>query len=173
MKLIGLYKTKEAARKAKAMMREQGIPDDHTSLLAPDDTRGPHLAAYAAHSASTYAWIGAAVAAAFGALIVGVASSGEVTWVNDAPLAAGHGVSALLGAACALPLGALVGALVGWRKTTLRADFFEADARRGGTALGVVARSEAEAESARYAFRATGALQVRSASRRAPKPAPA
>lgn len=171
MRLIGLYKTTEAARKAKAMMREQGIPDERTSLLAPDDTRGPHLAAFAHHAAGRYAWLGGALAAAFGALILGVSTTAEITWVNDHPFTAGHWASALWGAALAFPLGAVVGAVFGWRKPTLRADFFEADEDRGGTALGVIARTAEEAEAARYAFRSTGALQVRSGKPVAARPA--
>ena len=56
-------------------------------------------------------------------------------------------------------------------KPTLRADFFEADEDRGGTALGVIARTAEEAEAARYAFRSTGALQVRSGKTVASRPA--
>lgn len=164
MKIIGLYKTKEAAGKAKRLMRERGIPDERTSLLSPDDTAGSHLATYPHHQAARVAWAGAGIGAVIGALLLGAFTSATVEGLPD--VLGGHLWSALVGVAIAAPIGALAGAIRGWRQRVLRADFFDADAKRGGTALGVVAETAEELESARYAFRATGALKVESGRKR-------
>lgn len=170
MKIIGLYKTTEAAGKAKRLMRDRGIPDRRTSLLSPDDTDGPHLATYPHHQAARVAWLGAGIGAAIGALSLGAFTTATVEGLPA--VAGGHLWSALVGAALLTPIGALVGAIVGWRRRVLRADFFDADAKRGGTALGVVAETAEELEAARYAFRATGALKVENGTKGFPEPAP-
>ncbi|NIS36571.1 MAG: hypothetical protein GWO04_44510 [Actinobacteria bacterium] len=170
VKIIGLYKTTEAAAKAKGLMRERGIPDLRTSLLSPDDTDGPHLATYPHHQAATVAWLGAAIGAVVGGLALGASTTATVEALPA--LAGGHLWSALVGAALVSPVGALAGAIVGWRRRVLRADFFDADAKRGGTALGVVVETPEELETARYAFRATGALRVENGHGPFAEPAP-
>jgi len=160
MNIIGLYKTPEAAAKGKKIMEERGIDPDQTSVLHADDSGGPRLAAYAHHRAASYAWAGAAIGGAIGALIVGGLTVGEIEMEGVHHFARGHGVSALVGLALGLLPGALIGAIIGRRRPVLRADFFESDNKRGGTALGVVCRSAEEAETADYAFRSTGALTV-------------
>jgi len=170
MKIIGLYKTSEAAAKAKRLMRERGVPDQRTSLLSPDDTHGQHLAAYPHHQAARFAWLGAGFGAFVGAVAFGVSTSATL---EGLPLALdGHVWSALIGLAIVAPIGALVGAVMGWRRPVLRADFFDADAKRGGTALGVVAETAEELEAAPYAFRATGALRVESGRGQVQEPQP-
>lgn len=160
MKLIGLYKTTEAARKAKQLMRERGIPARRTSMLSPDDTEGPHLATYPHHQAARYALFGTVVAAFVGLVLFGAATEGSVAGLED--VLSAKAVAMLVGVALLAPIGALVGAVIGWRRPVLQADFFDADADRGGTALGVIVESPDEHEAARYAFKATGALRVRS-----------
>ncbi len=160
MKIIGLYKTMEAAGKAKRLMSERGIPDRRTSLLSPDDTDGPHLATYPHHQAASVAWLWACAGGGIGALLLGAVTTATV---EGLPMVlGGHLWSALVGFAVAAPLGGAIGGIMGLRKRVLRADFFDADAKRGGTALGVVAETPEELEAARYAFRATGALRVES-----------
>lgn len=173
MRLIGVYKTDEAAQKAKRTMRERGIPDDRTSLLSPDDTRGPHLAAYPHHQAAQVAWLGALIGGALGALVLGALTVGEVELEGFMNLLEGRVVSALVGFAMGATPGALIGAFVGWRRPVLRADFFDADDKRGGTALGVVTKTVEELDAAKYAFRSTGALQVKSRSFAGDEPAEA
>jgi len=160
VKLIGLYKTMEAARKAKQLMRQRGIPDRRTSLLSPDDTDGPHLATYPHHQATRYAWLGAAIGAFVGAVAFGVSTEGAIDGLGT--ILGGKAVAMLVGIALFAPFGAIAGAIVGWRRPVLRADFFDADDKRGGTALGVIVESTEEDDAAHYAFRATGALRVRS-----------
>lgn len=161
MRLIGVYKTREAAQKAKRTMRERGIPSERTSLLSPDDTHGPHLAVYADHRASQVAWVGALLGGTLGGLVLGGLMVGEVEFEGFTTLMEGHLVAFLVGFVLAAVPGALIGAAIGWRQPTLKADFFDADEKRGGTALGVITLSDDELETARYAFRSTGALQVR------------
>lgn len=168
MKIIGIYKTAEAAGKAKRLMRDRGIPDRRTSLLSPDDTDGPHLATYPHHRAASLAWMGALVGAALGGMALGAFTTVRSDSLPE--LLGGHLGAALIGVALIAPIGALIGAIVGWRRRVLRADFFDADARRGGTALGVVAETAEELEAARYAFRATGALKVETGSARFTSP---
>lgn len=160
MNIIGLYKTREAAKKGQRIMEERGIDPEQTSVLHADDSRGLRLASYAHHRAASYAWAGAAIGGAIGALIVGGLTVGEVEMEGVHHFARGHAVSALVGLALGLLPGALIGAIVGRRRPVLRADFFETDNERGGTALGVVTNTDAEAEIADYAFRSTGALTV-------------
>ncbi len=161
IKLVGLYKTPEAASKAVALMGARGIPDERTSLLRPDDRAGPHLATYASNLAARYACLGAAVAGAAVALLLAALTVGEIELEGIAQIGSGALVPALAGFGFGAPLGALVGALYGWRQPVLRADFFDADDRRGGTALGVLTETPDELEAARFAFRSTGALQIR------------
>lgn len=160
VKLIGLYKTTEAARKAKQLMRERGIPDRRTSMLSPDDTAGPHLATYPHHQAARYGAFGAILAAFVGLVAFGALTEGTVVGLED--VLGAKVVAMLVGVALFAPVGAIVGALVGWRRPVLQADFFDADADRGGTALGVIIESPDEQEAAHYAFRATGALRIKS-----------
>ncbi|MEM9694557.1 MAG: hypothetical protein AAGA56_18555 [Myxococcota bacterium] len=159
MELIGVYKTKEAAAKAKKLMTDRGIPTRRTSILSPDDTRGPHLATYPYHQAFRFALLGGLVASGIGALFFALLGSGTLTLMGSTW--AGWWLAAGVGMALALPVGLIGGAVAGLRRPMLRADFFKADEKKGGTALGVIAESEEERESAHYAFRATGALRVR------------
>jgi len=129
MNIIGLYKTEEAAAKGKKLMEERGIDPDQTSVLHADDSRGLRLAAYAHHRAASFAWLGAAIGGAIGALVVGGLTVAEVEMEGMHQFARGHQVSALVGFALGLLPGALIGAIVGWRKPVLRADFFETTTR--------------------------------------------
>ena len=160
VKLIGLYKTREAAAKARELMIARGIGEAQISLLAPEGEGGPRLAAYAASTSAATAWKYGLPAGALTALVGFGLTAGSLE-LGGSPIEAGL-VGALAGCSVGLLFGAAVGALVGRRQHMLRADFFAPDAKRGATALGVLTHDEAENEHARYAFRATGALQIES-----------
>ena len=160
MKLIGLYKTREAAAKARELMVARGIGEAQVSLLAPEGEGGPRLAAYAASTSAETAWKYGLPTGAVAAL-VGFGITAGTLELGGSPIEAGI-VGALAGLGVGLLLGGAVGAVVGRRRHALRADFFEPDAKRGAVALGVLTHDEAENEHARYAFRATGALQIES-----------
>jgi len=101
--IIGLYKTKEAAGKAKKLMRERGIPDRRTSLPSPDDTEGVHLATYLHHRAASVAWLWAACGGAIGGLLMGAVTAATVEGLPA--VLGGHLSSALIGVAIVAPIG--------------------------------------------------------------------
>jgi hypothetical protein len=159
-RLIAVYKTGEAAKKAKQLLTQDGIPDERISVLAPDQLRGTHLAVFAGHAAASVAWLGAALGAGTGGLLLGLAGRGSLSVWIVGDVDASRWVAAAVGAAAAGLLGAATGAFVGWRRLVLRAGFFAADADKGGTALGVLAQTAEEVAAASSSFRATGAQRV-------------
>lgn len=157
---VGIYKTSAAARRAKMMMINDGVPSEQISLLAPEDPDGLQLATRRATRAPTSAWLGLGAGSLLGAMLGSVMGHGAISFLGASFAGGGRWVTALIGALVIGLLGALIGAIIGGQRSVFRTAFRQPNSSGSGTALGVVTKSVGESRAADYAFESTGAINV-------------
>lgn len=152
--LIATFKNHDNADHAyDAAVDREGYAEDDISVLMSDATRKryfgdrEHVEIKEGTKAAEGAGIGGALGGATGGVAGAlVAAGGMVTFPGLGLAIAGPLAAALAGAGTGGGAGSVVGALIGAGVTEERAKRYETDIKEGGIVLGVVPRSERDAE---------------------------
>lgn len=145
-----MFRDREAAERAYGSLTRRGYGKDDVSLLMSEEARNRHFppttdATELGTKAAEGAGIGAATGGGLGALLLGLAAAGFA--IPGLPiLAMGPLAAALTGAGAGGAVGALVGTLVGSGIPEERAKLYEEGIKEGGMVMGVMPRSEEDAE---------------------------
>lgn len=156
---IGIYDTPDAARRAKAIMIERGIPPSQVSVLASENPDGIQLATRRINRAPSSGWFGLACGSMVGALLGATLGRGSLALLGLGVLG-GRWVSALVLAFVLGLVGAAMGAIAGARRAAYRTAFQQGDASRFGSAVGVVTTTPEQSRMASYALKSTGAIDI-------------
>jgi len=156
---IGIYKTPDAARRAKAIMIERGIPPSQVSVLAAENPDGLQLATRRVSRAPTSGWVGLATGSAVGALLGATLARGSLALLGLGVFD-GRWVSALVFAFVLGLVGAAMAAIAGVRHAAYRTAFQQGDASRFGSAVGVITTTPEQSRMASYALKSTGAIDI-------------
>src|SRR4029079_18570228 len=159
--VVGVFEDRERAREAIEALKENGFDADTISILSPDRQATQSIAddtgAHAGSGAATGALAGG-VLGGLGGWLVGI---GALAIPGVGPfIAAGAFATALGGAAIGAGLGAIAGALVGMGVPEEHAEYYEGEAKAGGTLITV--RAAGRYDEARQILRDHGAYDIES-----------
>ncbi len=149
--MTGLFRDREAAERGYACMINRGYTSGDTSLLMSDESRQRYFPldgepeTELGSKAAEGAGVGAVTGGGLGALLAGMAAAGVA--VPGLPIIAmGPLAAAFAGGATGGTLGAIVGALVGAGIPEERAQLYDKGIEEGGIVIGVIPRSDEDAE---------------------------
>ena len=164
--VTGVFRDRESAERAYRALTDRGYTADDVNMMMSDDTRRKHFSVEDTDSdLSDKVWRdagkGAAIGGTTGAILAAIAANGTALALPGLGLlVAGPLAAGLAGTAAGGVTGGLVGALVGSGIPEERAKEYERGIQEGGIVIGVIARSDEDAECFEQEFRAHGGEHV-------------
>ncbi len=152
--VTAVFRGRTSAQAAYDMLRNHGFPDKDINVLMSDKTRAEYLAARTNEAGrlqpGTMAveglGVGGAIGTAVGAGVAAIAAIGTMALIPGVGWVAGPLAAAFAGGGAGAVAGGVIGALVGLGIPEDNAEAYHEALREGGVVLGVIPRTDDEAE---------------------------
>ena len=159
--VTAVFRGRTNAQAAYDMLRNHGFPDEDINVLMSDKTRAEYLAArtdgagrlQAGTMAVEGMGVGGAIGTAVGASVAAIAAIGTLALIPGVGWVAGPIAAAFAGGGAGAVAGGVIGALVGMGIPEDNAEAYHEALRAGGVVLGVVPRSDEDAEKIEQEFK--------------------